>query len=178
MTAQPAFLVVGHVRRSHGTRGELVVESLTDHPGDVFVSGVVLRAADASGRAPDPDAAPLRVDSVRPFQEAWLVCFGGIEDRNAADRMRGRYLMLERDKLPEPAAGEVRQWELIGVEVFTPDGTRVGAITQVYEQRPADLLEVKTARGTVLVPFVSHWIRELDVAARRLVLDPPEGLLE
>jgi 16S rRNA processing protein RimM len=178
MPAQPAFLVVGHVRRPHGTRGELVVESLTDHPGDVFVPGVVLRSADASSDAPDPDAAPLRVDAVRPFQGEWLVCFGGVEDRNAADRLRGLYLLIEREKLPEPGPGEARYWELIGVEVFTADGARVGEIVEVYEQRPADLLEVQTARGKVIVPFVADWVRELDVPGRRLVLDPPEGLLE
>ena len=58
MTAdEPAYLIVGHVRKPHGTKGELVVESLTDHPGDVFVSGVVLRPGDASADAPDGSMA-------------------------------------------------------------------------------------------------------------------------
>lgn len=178
MKAAPAFLVVGHVRKPHGTRGELVVEGLTDHPGDVFVSGVVLRVGDASGNDPDPDLAPLLVESTRPFQDAWLVYFAGVADRNAADRLRGRYLLIERGHLPARAAGEVLYHELLGVEVFTVDGARLGEISEVYEQRPADLLEVRTARGTVLVPFLEHWIRELDVPGRRLVIDPPEGLLE
>ena len=55
---------------------------------------------------------------------------------------------------------------------------RVGEVIEVYELRPADLLEVRTDRGTVLVPFVETMIRELDVAGGRLVIDPPEGLLE
>lgn len=178
MREEPAFLVVGHVRRAHGTRGELVVEGLTDHPGDVFVSGVVLRAADARGREPDPGASPLRIAGVRPFQHDWLVTFAGIGERNAAEALRGRYLMIERERLPPPAEGEVLYYQLLGIEVFTADGTRVGEISEVFERRPVDLLEVRTPKGTVLVPFLERWIRELDVAGRRLVIEPPEGLLE
>lgn len=176
--AEPAFLVVGHVRKPHGTRGELVVEPLTDHPGDVFVSGVVLLPGDAAGREPDPDAAPLRVEAARPFQDLLLVSIAGVEDRNAADRLRGRYLMVERASLPELAEGELFYHQLLGIEVFEARGGRLGEVTEVYEQRPADLLEIRTATGKVLVPFMEHWIRELDVAARRLVLDLPEGLLD
>ena len=178
MPAEPAFLVVGHVRKPHGTRGELVVEGLTDHPGDVFVPGVVLRPGDASGRAPDPDAAPLEVVGARPFKGEWLVVFDGVADRDAADRLRGRDLLIERERLPEPGEGELRYYELIGVEVLTADGARVGEIVEVYEQRSADLLEVRTAKGKVLIPFVQDWIRELDAKGRRLVVDLPEGLLE
>lgn len=175
---EPAFLVVGHIGRAHGTRGEVFVEPLTDHPGDVFVPGVVLRPGDAHGRAPDPDAAPLRVEEVRPFKQGALVTFGGVEDRNTADRLRGRYLLVERDRLPPLAEGEVFLHQLVGMEVFGPDGARVGEVVEVYELSPADLLEVRTDKGTVILPFLESLVRELDVAGRRLVIDAPEGLLE
>ena len=79
---------------------------------------------------------------------------------------------------PGLAEGEVFYHDLPGMQVFTLDGARVGEVSQVYELRPADLLEVRTERGTVLVPFVEPIVRELDVAGRRIVIDPPEGLLE
>ena len=176
--ALPDYLVVGHLARAHGTRGELLVEPLTDHPGDVFAPGVVLRLADAAGRDPDPDLPPLRVRSVRPFRHGWLVTFGGVEDRSAAELLRGRYVLIERARLPALAEGEVFLHELIGLEVARADGTRVGEVVQVYELRPADLIEVRTERGTVLVPFVGSIVRGVDVAGGRLVIDPPEGLLE
>jgi 16S rRNA processing protein RimM len=174
----PDFLVVGHVAKPHGTRGELFVQPLTDHPGDVFVPGVVLRPADAAGALPDPDLPPLRIDSVRPFQRGWLVGFGGFEDRSAADLMRGRYLLIERARLPPLAEGEVFLHQLLGLEVLTVQGKRVGEVIEVYEMRPADLLEVRTERGTVLIPYLETVVREVDVAGGRLVVDPPEGLLE
>jgi 16S rRNA processing protein RimM len=175
---EPPFLVVGYVRKPHGTKGELVVEPLTDHPGDVFVSGVVLRPGDAHGTEPDPDGTPLLVEGARPFQNAWLVSFEGVEDREGGDQLRGVYLLMERALLPGLAEGEVFYHQLPGMEVYTADGARLGEVSQVYELRPADLLEVRTERGTVLVPFVEHMIRELDVAGRRIVIDPPDGLLD
>ena len=178
MDGEPAFLVVGHVSRAHGTRGEVFVEPLTDHPGDVFVPGVVLRQGDAQGRAPDPDLPPLRVESVRPFKHGALVTFGGIEDRSEAERYRGRYLLVERDFLPPLSEGEVFLHQLVGMEVVGTDGVRVGEVIEVYELSPADLLEVRTDKGTVILPFLESLVRELDVAGRRLVIDAPEGLLE
>jgi 16S rRNA processing protein RimM len=175
---EPAFLVVGQVRKPHGTKGELVVEPLTDHPGDVFVSGVVLRPGDASGSEPDPARPPLLIEDARPFQAAWLVSFEGVEDREGGDRLRGVYLLMDRALLPELAEGEVFYHQLPGMEVYTADGARLGEVSRVYELRPADLIEVRTEKGTVLVPFVEHIVRELDVAGRRIVIDPPEGLLE
>jgi 16S rRNA processing protein RimM len=174
----PDYLVVGHVAKPHGTRGELLVQPLTDHPGDVFAPGVVLRPADAAGSEPDSDLPPLRIDGVRPFQRGWLVSFGGVEDRDAADLLRGRYLLIERTRLPELAEGEVFLHQLLGLAVETAAGARIGEVTEVYEVRPADLLEVRTEKGTVLIPFVASIVREVDVGGGRILIDPPEGLLE
>ncbi len=176
--SEPEFLVVGQIGRPHGTRGELVVHSRTDNPGYVFVPGAVLRPGNDAGQAPEPDLPPLRIGDARPFQRGWLVTFDGIDDRNAAEQLRNRYLLIERSLLPPLEKGEVFRHELLGLEVVTTDGARVGEVIEVYELRPADLLEVRTDRGTVLVPFVETMIRELDVAGGRLVIDPPEGLLE
>jgi 16S rRNA processing protein RimM len=174
----PDFLVVGHVAKPHGTRGELLVQPLTDHPGDVFAPGVVLRPADAAGAEPDPDLPPLRIDGVRPFQKGWLVSFGGVEDRDAADLLRGRYVLIERSRLPALAEGEVFLHQLRGLRVETVQGAEVGEVTAVYEVPPTRLLEVRRVGGTVLVPFVGSIVREVDVEGGRLVIDPPEGLLE
>ena len=61
MAKQPTHLVVGHVSRAHGTRGEVYVQPLTDHPESVYAPGVVLRAAADDGEGPDPSGAPLRI---------------------------------------------------------------------------------------------------------------------
>jgi 16S rRNA processing protein RimM len=64
------------------------------------------------------------------------------------------------------------------MQVWTREGRLLGEIVEVYELRPADLLEVHGPAGEVLIPFVSHIVVETDVQKRRMVIDPPEGLLD
>jgi 16S rRNA processing protein RimM len=86
--------------------------------------------------------------------------------------------MLERDRLPDLGADEVFYHQLPGMEVFTADGARLGEVSEIYELRPVDLLEVRTRKGKVLIPYVEPIVRSVDVEARRIVIDPPEGLLD
>ncbi len=175
---EPEFLVVGFISKPHGIRGEVYVQPLTDHPEGAFAPGVVLRPAGADGQRPDSQAPPLRVESARPFQRGWLVRFGGTRDRNDADRLRSRYLLRPMDELEPLADDELFYHQLVGLTVRTPDGVDVGSVQEVYEMRPSDLLEVRTATGTVLIPFQREIVVEVDADAGVLVVDPPPGLLD
>jgi 16S rRNA processing protein RimM len=174
----PRFLVVGHLNKPHGTKGELFVWPLTDHPEGIYAPGVVLRVGDGEGRDPDPDLPPLRVGQVRPFRRGYLVAFGGIEDRTQAELFAGRYLFREIEALEPLADGELYYHQILGMQVFTRDGNRVGEVTELYELRPADLLQVTDGERQVLVPFLESVIVSVDAEEGRLVIDPPEGLLD
>ena len=171
-------MVVGHVSKPHGMWGELSVQVLTDHPEELFARGAVMRPGDTGGQGPDPSLSVLQVEEARPFQKGWLVSFQGIGSRDAADFLRGRYLMVERERVPALVEGEVFYHQLLGMEVVTTQGVRLGEISEVYELLPADLLEVRTEQGTVLVPFLDQIVRNVDVVGRRLVIDPPDGLVD
>jgi 16S rRNA processing protein RimM len=174
----PSHLVVGHLDKAHGTRGELYVWPLTDHPERVFAPGVVLFLGDGSAEEPDPDLPPLRVDTTRPFQRGVLVQFGGVDDRNQAELLRGRYLYLPIDEVAPLEEGEVFYHQLLDMEVVTVNGDAVGTVREVFELGPADLLEVRGARGTVMIPYRPEIVIEVDPEAGRMVIDPPEGLLD
>lgn len=174
----PGFLVVGHINKAHGIYGEVFVWPLTDHPEGTFAPGVVLRLAQGDAREPDPDAPPLRVASSRPYKGGVLVTFGGIESRNDADALRGSYLVRAIAEVEPLEEGEVFYHQLLGIEVFTVEGTRLGTVREVYELSPSDLLEVRGEGREYMIPFRQEVVVELDVAARRLVVDPPEGLLD
>lgn len=174
----PRFLAVGHLNKPHGTKGELFVWPLTDHPESVYAPGVVLFTSDADDGEPDPDAPPLRIASVREFRNGYLVAFEGVHDRNGAELLRGRYLLREIDELPPLEEGEVFYHQLLGIEVVTTEGKSLGRVREVYELRPADLLEVRGPHGTLMIPFLRHIVVEIDPAAGRMVIDPPEGLLD
>ncbi|MGD2047491.1 MAG: ribosome maturation factor RimM [Gemmatimonadota bacterium] len=170
--------MVGHLNKAHGTKGELFAWPLTDHPDSIYVPENVLQPGNLEGTEPDPDLAPLRVVSARPFKRGYLVSFAGVTDRNAAERLQGRYLFAEADAVEPLAEGEVFYHQLLGMEVVTVDGESIGTIREVYELRPAHLLEVLGPRGEVMIPFVRDIVLEVDAAAGRMVVDPPAGLLD
>ncbi len=175
----PGFLVVGHVARVHGIKGEVFVHTLTDHPDASFASGVVLRLGDASGREPDADLPPVEVASTRPFKHGLLVSFVGFQGRGEAERvLSGRYLLREIEAIEPLGEGEVFYHQLLGCRVETVTGARLGEVREVYELAPSDLLEVRGEERTYLIPFRSEVVVSVDVEGGRLVVDPPEGLLD
>jgi 16S rRNA processing protein RimM len=175
---QPTHLVVGHVSRAHGVRGEVYVSPLTDHPESVFAPGVILRVAADNGQAPDPDFPPLPVESVRAMRDGLLVVFGGVNDRDEADRLRRRYLVLPIAELPALEEGELFSHQLIGMRVRTLDGEEIGEVQEVYELQPAHMLEVRRPGGVVLIPLTERIVREVNAEEGWMVIDPPEGLLD
>ncbi|MDT8370087.1 MAG: ribosome maturation factor RimM [Longimicrobiales bacterium] len=172
------YLVVGHIEKPHGTQGEVAVRLLTDHPERVFRPGVVLRGS-RDGRAPDPDVPPLRIDAVRDVPAGRLVVFGGVEDRNHAETLRGIDLMERRDALPPPGPDEVYLHDLEQLEVRVRTGDRIGTVEIVYDLVPAPLLEIRRDDGrTLLLPFRREFVLEVDLDAGVLVVDPPAGLFD
>ena len=174
----PQHLVVGHVNKPHGIRGEVLVRPLTDHPEGIFAPGVVVLLADPRGREPDPAEPAVEIESARPFRQGYLVAFRGAEDRDDAERLRGRYLLLPVDSLEPLADDEVFYHQLLGMRVETVAGEAVGVVREVYELQPSDLLEVRTPKGSVLVPFHREVVVEVHRDEGRLVIDPPAGLLD
>lgn len=174
---EPAYLVVGHVSRAHGTRGELVVTSLTDRPAATFAVGKRVLVGDEEGEA-GPSSAGLTVESVRPHRDAMLVKFEGVGTRTEAELLRGRYLLVPSSEVAAPAEDEVFYHQLLGLRVETTSGEQVGRVREVFETEPDHLLEVKGSGRVHLVPFSRRIVRRVDLDGGRLVIDPPEGLLD
>jgi 16S rRNA processing protein RimM len=166
-------LVVGRIGRSHGVRGEVLVALRTDHPEDRFAAGAVLITEPA-------DRGPLTVSAVRSHRDRLLVSFAGVTDRSAADRLRGTVLLSDVDEREQPAdPEEFYDHQLRGLRVVTTDGRPVGEVADILHLPGQDLLAVRRAMGgEVLVPFVSAIVPVVDIAAQRLVVDPPGGLLD
>jgi len=174
----PGFLVVGHLGKAHGIRGELLVQPLTDHPEGTFAPGVVLFPADASALNPDPAVPPLRVLGARPHGEGWIVAFDGVETRSEAELLRGRYVLRAIEEVEPLEEDELFYHQLLGSEVRTVAGRVLGRVAEVYELAPSDLLEVRGEDGTFMIPFRREIVVEVDREEGRIVVDPPEGLLE
>lgn len=161
-------LVVGRITRAHGIRGEVLVGVRTDEPDERFAAGSVL----------DTDAGPLTVAASRWHSGQLLVRFTGVSDRNGAEELRGRWLVVDSGSLPPTGdPDEFRDHELIGLAVQTLAGAHVGEVADVLHLGQ-DVLQVRRGDGgEVLVPFVKAIVPEIDMAAGVLRIDPPPGLL-
>jgi 16S rRNA processing protein RimM len=109
-----------------------------------------------------------------------LLRLEGVDDRTAAEQLRGAVLTVSADELPEPEdPDEFHDHQLIGLRVELPDGAVVGTVRDVEHGPAGELLIVaRDGQSDALVPFVRDIVPTVDVAGGRLVLTPPEGLLE
>ena len=176
--APPSHLVVGHVNKAHGTKGDLFVWPLTDDPHGAFATGSELHLADEAGEKPDAAFAPVRVRGVRPFKRGLLVRLEGIDSRDQAEWLAGRYVLRPLAELRPLEEDEIFYHELLGMRVESGDGEAVGEIVEVYEMNPRHLLEVARESGTALIPFARDMVRLLDREAGVLVMELPNGLLD
>ena len=163
-------VVVGVVGRPHGVRGEVTVEPRTDEPDRRFAAGQELRTEDAS--------RPLTVASMRRHDGRLLVRFEGLENRTAAESVRGVRLVADVDADERPAEpAEFYDRQLVGLQVRTPNGDAVGEVIAVLHPPGQDLLEIRTAAGVRLVPFVTALVPEVDLDSRVLTVADITGLL-
>lgn len=157
---------MGRIARSHGVGGEVSVQTLTE-VGARFEPGSVLRLE---------DDRTLTVERSRPHHDRLLVKFEGIDDRDAADALRGSVLVVPVDQAP-PIEDPDRFWihQVVGLEVVTEEGRSLGRIREV-QGNPANDLWV-TEEGQ-LIPAVREVVIGVDLAGGRVTVRPLPGLLD
>ncbi len=169
-------LTVGRVIKAHGIGGELVVEVRTDDPAARFAPGNTLRAKNSRSG----EEASFVVEQVREHGARLLVRLAGVDDRDAADALRGRLFVVDSAELPpidEPDTYYDHQLE--GLSVRTTTGRDVGVVAEVLHTAAGELLAVRRGDGgEVLVPFVGAIVTSVSLADGSVEIDPPEGLLD
>ena len=172
MTPPVDRVVIGKVVKPHGLKGEVVVEPLTDFPGR-FREGLRVQIA-----GPHSGPRGARILSSRSFGDRLLIAFEGISDLAAAEQLRNAELSVSAQDVSPRPPGFVYHWEVEGCEVFDASGARLGRVTELQEVGGRSLLVLSTSRGIREVPFVFPIVVSVDVAGKRVVLDPPAGLLD
>jgi len=170
------LIIVGRVRKSHGVRGDLVVEAITDDPDGVFARGRRLVAGTVAGD-PAKDRRELTIASAQPFKGGFIVHFDEITDRAIADTWRDRYLLLAASELEPLGDDEVYVHDLLGMRVELASGETVGTVEELYELPQGLTLDVRRDKGTILVPY-DRIVTSVDRDARVIRIDPPAGLLD
>lgn len=131
-------------------------------------------------RAGRGDEAPptLTIEGSKPFKKGLIVQFEELRDRDSAELWRGRYLLAPFAELLPPADDEVYLHDLIGMKVESRAGEPLGEVTMYYELPHGVLLDVKTSKGSALVPYRPEIVVRTDVEKRTVVLDESLGLIE
>ena len=162
--------MIAEIGQPKGLRGEVKMKSFTAEPKDV---GKYSPLTDASGT----DKVEIKITG--RYKTQVIARIKGVEDRTAAEALTGTKLYMERSALPKPDEGEFYHSDLEGLKAELPDGTPFGKVIRVEDFGAGTLLDVaKVEGGTVVVPFTLAAVPEVDIQGGRLVIDPPEGLLE
>ncbi|MFD4366528.1 ribosome maturation factor RimM [Rhodococcus sp. NPDC058521] len=170
-------LVVGRVAKSHGIKGELVVEVRTDEPEDRFAVGAVLHGRKARER----ERETYEVEAAREHSGRLLLRLVGVRDRTAADALRGTLFVIDSEELDTPEdPDEFYDHQLEGLSVRLKDGSEVGTVVEVLHSAAGELLSVRPVDQDreLLVPFVAAIVTSVSIADGVVEIDPPEGLLD
>ena len=174
MTDWDDAILVGVVARTHGNRGEVIVNSETDFPEVRFSPGARLMARRGDGPLGTLEVATMRMHQGRP-----VILFAGISSMNDAELLAGTELRIAETEQDAGllGRGEYFHRDLIGCAVVTESGEAVGSVADVEGEGNATRLVVRGRRGEVLIPFADA-ICTVDVAGKRITVRPPDGLLE
>jgi 16S rRNA processing protein RimM len=164
--------VVGRIARAHGIRGQVIVNAETDFPEERFQPGAEL-FVERGGRV---DA--LIVTTARFHRERPVIGIAGVETMTDAETLAGLELRVPVDRLAALPPGTFYRHDLVGCRVEMRDGATVGVVTNVEGTMSGSRLVVEGEAGEVLIPLVGEICTLVDPQSKRIVVDPPAGLIE
>lgn len=164
--AASAPVLVGVVRRPYGQGGEVRVDELSDYPQRFAPGAAITIAGDAF-----VIARSRRVKRVRVLK------LEGVDTREAAAALANQDIHVDAAELQPLPDGTYYHYDLIGMAVATADGAELGEVNEILATGANDVLVIEGESGEALVPLIADVVKSVDTDARRIVIDPPPGLL-
>lgn len=163
------MICVAAIAGAFGVHGEVRLKSFTAIPEDVTTYGHL---------STEDGSRSFDVELTRRVKNGFAARLTGIKTKEQADALRGIQLFAPRAALPSLPDDEFYHADLIGLSVFDTGGTLLGTVRSVQNHGAADLLEIHGPglKTTVLLPFTKAAVPTVDLAAGRIVADPPDGL--
>ena len=161
--SDPRQIEVGRLGAAHGVRGWLRVQSFTDPPQRLF----------EWQRWRLQSGTEVNVLESRPQGNGWIARLEGIEDRDAAGRLSGQVVLVDRDELPATTGREYYRADLVGFEARNVEDVLLGVVDHFIDT-PGNAVMVIRGTREYLVPMSAQHLRSVDQQARRLIVDWPE----
>ena len=166
------MLRVGRISGAHGLKGALRFRP--DNPNSYTLEQVKRVFLERDGASRE-----FRLTAMTPLNATTRrITLEGIADINAAESLKGAVVMVATEDVPAAKPGEFYYYEAIGCEVFLTDGSRLGAIEEIFSNGAHDVWVVRDAEREVLVPVIEDVVKAMDLPARRVTIEPIPGLLD
>jgi 16S rRNA processing protein RimM len=162
-----SMILMGRIGAAHGVKGEVRIQSFTEDP---------MALVDYGPLATNRPGLTVTILSARTTTNVLVARLDGVNDRNAAEKLNGVELFVDRSLLPEPEDDDdFYHADLIGLHARLADGSEIGVVTAVPNYGAGDLLEIRDPRSgdTYLYPFTKTVVPEVRVAEGYLLIDPP-----
>ena len=166
------LVAIAKIAKPRGLKGELVANLLTDFP-ERFGGLVDVTAVAADGRLSE-----LKIENAWFQNERVVLKFEGIDSIEAANELRNAEICVKESEVIELDSDEFYDWQLVGCEVATVEGEKLGTVREVMRTGGTENLVVVGETREFLIPFAEAICVEVDLEEKRIVVDPPEGLLE
>jgi 16S rRNA processing protein RimM len=166
------LISVARIARPQGRHGEVIADLLTDFPGRFASLGrVYVKRADGRLLLLDLESSRLHKDRI-------ALKFAGCDSISGAEELRDAHVCVSRDLLVELPENTYYDFDLVGCEALTVEGQRLGCVEEVQNYGAAPLLVIRDGAREILIPLVLSICVEISTERKRIVIDPPEGLLD
>ena len=170
MTNEADFVLIGLVKRPHGTAGEVCVQPVSEVRERYASLARVLVRGEGGTRE-------VKVEAVRRKGDMVLLKLEGVDDRDAAKALAAHEIgVSKKDVWPLPE-GSYYIFDLVGCRVVGAEGRLVGVVEDVLGLPANDVLVVRTDKGEALLPVTRNVVQKVDLAAKMIVIEELEGLL-
>ncbi len=169
---QSPLIEIGRIVNRHGIRGE--VRLLPHNPATTALDGRPSAFLQA------PEQAPVRyqIRGIRRHRHFLLLRLDQVETANAAEALVGCTVSVPREELPPPGPDAAYYYELIGCDVWTVEGERLGTVKGIFPTGSNDVCVVRDGSREYLIPIIADVVKQLDPVARKILIQPMPGLLE
>ena len=169
-------VALGRIVGAHGLRGQLRVRYFGDDPDNLTQISVV-RIAESED---DPGGESYEVIEVSAGRSGQVrMTLAGVENRDSAESLRGRLVVVDATQLTELPEGEYYSYQLVGCRIEGEDGCEIGTVREVWSTGAHDVFVVEDDTGVRhLIPAAESLLREIDITRRRIVIDILPGLLD
>jgi len=166
------LVAIAKIAKPRGLKGELIADVLTDFP-ERFDGLENITAVLANG-----ERRELKIENAWFQNERIVLKFEGVDAVEQAEEFRSAEICIAENEAVELDADEFYDWQIEGCEIETADGKCIGTVREVMRTGGTEVLIVEGGEKEFLIPFAKAICVEVDVEKRRIVIDPPKGLLE